>query len=273
MIVRRVLGLAVGFDSADAEMRSELDELSGMFPSADQEPDFWFSANPEGDSCVIRQDGKWPYALEREHAFSLIMQWLLAEITRRVDFALVHGGVVERGGEALILPAMTGKGKSTLTTALLHQGFRFCSDELAPFADGRRVSPYPVPIRIRQGALGRLGGLRPDLRVWQHRMFRKGEWTRFLLPSDETRFEGSSLPVGMVVFPDGHHDLPDPVLSPVTPGLAALRMMSELLGERSGTTDHFELCVDVTGSVPCYDVVAGDPHQTAEAVARTWEAR
>lgn len=273
MIVRDVLGLAVGFDSADAGMKDELDELSGMFPSTEGKPDFWFSADPEGDSCVIRQDGKWPYALEREHAFSLIMQWLLAEITRRVDFALIHGGVVERDGEALVLPAMTGKGKSTLTTALLQHGFRFCSDELAPFAEGLRVRAYPVPIRMRQSALERLGELAPQLRIWQHRMFRKGEWTRFLLPNAETRYRGDALEVGMVAFPNGHSDSPDPVLTSVTPGQAAIRMMSELLGERSGTADHFELCVGVTSSVPCYDVVAGDPHRTAEAIARTWESR
>jgi HprK-related kinase A len=42
---------------------------------------------------------------------------------------LLHAGVVERGGAAIVMPAMPGSGKSTLTAALSLSGFRLLSDE------------------------------------------------------------------------------------------------------------------------------------------------
>lgn len=57
-----------------------------------------------------------------------------ALIGRRLnDLLLLHAGVVEREGLALILPALPGSGKSTLTAALSHRGWRLLSDEFGAF--------------------------------------------------------------------------------------------------------------------------------------------
>ena len=42
---------------------------------------------------------------------------------------LLHAGALERDGRALLLPALPGSGKSTLTAALAHRGWRLLSDE------------------------------------------------------------------------------------------------------------------------------------------------
>jgi HprK-related kinase A len=44
-------------------------------------------------------------------------------------YLLLHAGVVERGGRAIVMPALPGSGKSTLTAALSLRGFRLLSDE------------------------------------------------------------------------------------------------------------------------------------------------
>jgi len=49
--------------------------------------------------------------------------------TRLLCYLLLHAGVVERGGRAIVMPAMPGSGKSTLTAALTLRGFRLLSDE------------------------------------------------------------------------------------------------------------------------------------------------
>ena len=49
------------------------------------------------------------------------------------DLLLLHAGAVERDGLALILPAMPGSGKSTLTAALSQRGWRLLSDEFGAF--------------------------------------------------------------------------------------------------------------------------------------------
>ncbi len=55
------------------------------------------------------------------------LNWAIAHRFNR--HLLLHSGVVERDGLAVLLPALPGSGKSTLTAALANRGFRLLSDE------------------------------------------------------------------------------------------------------------------------------------------------
>lgn len=55
------------------------------------------------------------------------VNWTLAE--RLNHCLLLHSGVVEKLGVGIILPAIPGSGKSTLTAALMLSGYRLLSDE------------------------------------------------------------------------------------------------------------------------------------------------
>jgi len=64
--------------------------------------------------------------------------------TLRPDLYFVHAAVLEWAGDAIMLVAASGSGKSTTTWALLHHGFRYCSDELGP-VDMQTLDVYPYP--------------------------------------------------------------------------------------------------------------------------------
>lgn len=57
--------------------------------------------------------------------------WLIGQ--RLAHLLLLHAGVLERDGLALVLPATPGSGKSTLTAALSLRGWRLLSDEFGAF--------------------------------------------------------------------------------------------------------------------------------------------
>jgi HprK-related kinase A len=57
--------------------------------------------------------------------------WLIGQ--RLNDLLLLHAGAVERNGLVLVLPAVPGSGKSTLTAALSQHGWRLLSDEFGAF--------------------------------------------------------------------------------------------------------------------------------------------
>ena len=63
---------------------------------------------------------------------------------RRPDLFFIHAAAVEYDGKAAIIAAPSGTGKSTTTWGLLHEGFRYLSDELAP-VDLERMAVYPYP--------------------------------------------------------------------------------------------------------------------------------
>ena len=65
------------------------------------------------------------------------------------EVAVVHAGVVAHEGRAIILPAATRAGKSTLVAELVRQGAVYCSDEYALIDAVGRVHPYPRAILLR----------------------------------------------------------------------------------------------------------------------------
>lgn len=72
-----------------------------------------------------------------------------ALFNRLESFLLLHAGVVERGGAAVILAGPPGIGKTTLVLELVARGFRLFSDDLCPVHLGSRsVHPFPRSVWV-----------------------------------------------------------------------------------------------------------------------------
>ncbi len=70
--------------------------------------------------------------LPRDQAFAMLewgMNWCIASHAHH--YLMLHAAVLERNGQALIMPGDPGAGKSTLTAALMLDGWRLLSDEIA----------------------------------------------------------------------------------------------------------------------------------------------
>jgi hypothetical protein len=62
----------------------------------------------------------------------------------------IHAGVVGTKHGCILLPAQAGSGKSSLTAALVHRGFRYFSDEVALLQRSDfRVPPMPLAICVK----------------------------------------------------------------------------------------------------------------------------
>ncbi len=69
--------------------------------------------------------------LPRDQAYAMLewgMNWCIAGHAHH--YLMLHAAVLERNGRALIMPGDPGAGKSTLTAALMLDGWRLLSDEL-----------------------------------------------------------------------------------------------------------------------------------------------
>jgi HprK-related kinase A len=71
---------------------------------------------------------------------------------------LLHAGVVERGGAAIVMPAMPGSGKSTLTAALSLSGFRLLSDEFGVVRlSDSALLPMLRPVALKNASIDVIG--------------------------------------------------------------------------------------------------------------------
>lgn len=97
-------------------------------------------------------------------AFESALNWATA--LRDVAPLLMHAAVVERDGFAAILPAPAGSGKSTLCAALVCNGWRLFSDEMAIFTDdGKEIAPNPRPISLKNRAIEIMRCRSPDVYI------------------------------------------------------------------------------------------------------------
>ena len=126
------------------------------------------------------------------------MHALVPKLSR--DFLFLHAGAVARDEGALLLPAAMDTGKSTLTAALLTQGFDYLSDELGPvdpitgqiFAFPKRISLDATSLELFPGVEERLEdrvGLSASLRE------------RYARPEDFGARIGGPVPARWIVFP------------------------------------------------------------------------
>ena len=85
-------------------------------------------------------------------AIESALNWSVAA---KLHWLLVfHAAVVERGGQALILPGNTGRGKSTLCAALVAAGWRLLSDEFCLFdMETGRIHPNVRPISLKNDSI------------------------------------------------------------------------------------------------------------------------
>lgn len=110
--------------------------------------------NPQ---VVFRFDGTEPFApLPGNQGFAMLewgLNWCMS--THCHQYLLVHAAVLERGGRALLLPAPSGTGKSTLCAGLIFGGgWRLLSDEMALIdpASGE-VVPLPRPVSLKNASI------------------------------------------------------------------------------------------------------------------------
>jgi HprK-related kinase A len=130
------------------EVVDEVDSFSDFHVSVNAQRK-WF--HPQ---CVFEMDGRQPFTpLAVGEAFAFFEWGLNWCVTGHChQWITVHSAVLEKNGQAVLLPAPPGSGKSTLCAALMLHGWRLLSDEMAlldPLTGLITPSPRPVSLKNR----------------------------------------------------------------------------------------------------------------------------
>lgn len=110
-------------------------------------------------------DGESPFRILPAAMHLPLVEWGLNwTIAHRLHAWLVlHAGVIARGDRALLMPAFSGVGKSTLTAALMCHGYRLLSDEFCAL-DPATGSLMPVlrPVCLKNDSIDRIAARWPE---------------------------------------------------------------------------------------------------------------
>ena len=166
--------IAIDLQATETDLIEEVSDLYELYPqvSRDKLPDF---------AIALRCPSVWRPFSKREiqahlNGHTLFepllghlgvpmlesgINWLIA--TNIARFLLLHAGVVERNGKAVVLPGESGSGKSTLCAALVSRGWRLLSDEFAMVRpDDGRLQPHPRPISLKNNSIDMIANKTTD---------------------------------------------------------------------------------------------------------------
>jgi hypothetical protein len=138
-----------------------------------------------GEGVLLFRDGAPVYFAPRISALGPAVKghFLGLSLNHHPYLFQIHAGVVERDGSLLILPAIAGSGKSSLTSGLLRAGWRYLSDETAPLApDTLRVRPVPLAMATKTGAWPLLQPYFPELATLRTHLREDDKHVRYLVP-------------------------------------------------------------------------------------------
>lgn len=193
-------------------------------------------------------------------ALEYLRRHILAEAVARTDrLLLLRAAVVSREGKAILVPAMPEPESTALVTGLVHAGFSFLSDTLAPYDPATGcVVPFPMSPMVRRVP----GSPDPDLDAGSLR-FLNGRWP--LRPGDiRPGCIGAAAPVAFVFC--AHEVRGEASLAPVSRARALLDLAPNALNLTSLGRRGIMILSDVVRGARCYHLRKVDVHQAVAAI-------
>ena len=181
------------------------------------------------------------------------------------DFLFLHAGAISRDGGAILLLAPMDAGKSTLTTALLMNGFEYLSDELGAI-DPVTTKAYPFQKRIALDpeALAHFPGL--EERLDDRGSLSTGLRQRYVRPEDLSARVATPSPVRSAVFV-GSDRSGSPRLTPISRAESVQRMVPHCFNLDRHRERGMVLLSRVAAGATAYTLEGGSPRERATLLA------
>lgn len=186
-----------------------------------------FSAVAE---CLLDGQSVLP-AVPAGQALDLLERCIKLAFVTRVNYLLLfRAASLERNGHVLLLPGQQRSGKTTLSVALIRQGYRLLSDEfgILDLGSGQFV-PMPTTLSLSDDSIQALGQFSPGADIGQATGDASSSNANYLRPPEESvRRAGETASARWVVFPmwSASGEAPDEALQfePLTEGEVFLKL-------------------------------------------------
>ena len=177
----------------------------------------------------------------------------------RGDLYFLHAAVAEVGGEAYLLVAESGGGKSTTLWGLLHHGWRYLSDELAPIdLATMKVHAYPraLCLKTQPPQAYPLPAATVETPRTLHVPVRQ-------LPAVS---QLESCPLAAIYFVTYCPDAGGPAIRPISTGEASARLYANTLNQLAHANAGLDAAIRIAQTIPSFALDTADLAATCALV-------
>jgi len=180
----------------------------------------------------------------------------------RSELYFLHAAALEFDGVACLLVAASGSGKSTTAWAMLHNGFCYLSDELAPVElETLRVSPYPHALCLKSDPPSPFDLPKATIRT---------AYTLHVpveqLPSETVR---SSVPLAAAFFISYQPDATAPAIRAVTHGETTARLYANGLNQLAHSRYGMEAATRIGTGIAGFEMITANLQESADLLRET----
>lgn len=195
--------------------------------------------------------------------------WLIGH--RLTHLLLLHAGVVERNGLALVLPATPGSGKSTLTAALSLRGWRLLSDEFGAFCPiRRRFIALLKPVALKNDSIRIIKDFAPEAPIGpSFPKTRKGTVAHLAAASSAVQRRHEWVLPGAVVTPKWAPNQAAS-LQRLAPHVQFSLLAFNAFNYQDGGAANFDATAHLTRDVPGWQLVYSDLNDAVEQLDDLW---
>lgn len=274
----RVLGqdIRVGFVSREAKdrVRPTLSHLEVSCEARNSKA-VSLSVTQDDKDYVISEPGRTGYRCGRlEEVAPYVIYLVFSRSIDKAGFSIAfHAGAVSDGQHALILPGKAGSGKTSLTTALIHEGYRYHSDDLILLNEGElEIRGVPFSLCIKESGTDLLSTYFPQLTdLVIHK--RPDEKRARYLPPPRSAFEngkGQAPYASWVVFPQ-YMDGADTQLREIGPSAALRTLIKQCALSPPLTHRQVETLVFWLRSVAYFELPMSSLEEAVRKLRGLWE--
>jgi len=197
---------------------------------------------------------------------------LLGQISKRlldwehpdINFlAYFHAAAVSRDGQSILLPGVSGIGKSTLTAYLVGHGFAYLGDDsIAMAMDDWSLRPLPTQLSLKSGSWPILELLYPELPLLQTVHY-YGRDVRYV---QVKKTQSAGCAPSLMLFPSYAPDN-NTLVRPLTPFHALMRLLDgNMYLDHPATETKLEELIRFVEQTPAYDLSYADLANAKSAI-------